>query len=106
MAQPMRKHSPLMPLSPRLGACIVRNDLEIQLIRRAWKDEAFKRRLIEDPQAAIKEELGTEVLAGVEVQVLEEDPKKAYLILPMSPAAIQEEVPDEMLDKVAVSVWT
>jgi hypothetical protein len=106
LEQPSEKHGPVMPVGPRMGACIIRNDLEVRLIQRAWRDDAFKQRLLTDPKAAITEELGVDVLEGVEVEVLEESPKRAFLLLPMHPGKVGVEVPDEELKKVAVSMWT
>lgn len=54
------------------------------LILRAWRDEAFKKRLIADPAAAIKE-AGLELPPDVSLTVLEETDTQRYLVLPAKP---------------------
>jgi len=68
-----------------------------QLIAKAWTDEAFKARLKADPKAAMKE-VGMDVPAGVEIEVVESTQEKAYLVIPPQPVG---ELSDEDLDKVA-----
>ncbi|MBV8885606.1 MAG: NHLP leader peptide family RiPP precursor [Chroococcidiopsidaceae cyanobacterium CP_BM_RX_35] len=97
----------LKPTGQKMGKCILRKDLEALLISKAWKDEAFKQALLSDnPKPAISEVIGTEILEGVEVEVLEESPSKVYLVLPMNPASVLSQVSDADLESVAVSMWT
>src|SRR5436305_1928193 len=67
-----------------------------RIVAKAWSDDAFKQRLLADPAAALQAE-GLPVAAGVELRVVENTDKVAYLTLPAKPA----ELSDEMLDKVA-----
>lgn len=57
-------------------------DLEAKLIEKVMADEAFKRELMSNPKAAIAKELGQEVPAELEIEVLEQVPTKLYLVLP------------------------
>jgi hypothetical protein len=55
-----------------------------QVIAKAWADDAFKQRLLNDPAAVLKEE-GVEIPEGVEVRVVENTDKIFYLLLPPRP---------------------
>ena len=76
-----------------------RSSLHARLIAKAQEDPAFKQRLMDDPRAAIQEEFGIGVPADVEIEVLEEQPTKLYLVLPAKVDDV--ELSDEMLEKVA-----
>ena len=78
-------------------------DLEAKLIEKAMADEAFKRELMSNPKTAIAKELGQEVPAVLEIEVLEQTPTKLYLVLPMSEseASPSEELAEEQLEAVA-----
>jgi hypothetical protein len=68
-----------------------------QLVARAWGDEAFKRRLLAEPAAALAEQ-GIRLPPGVEIRVHEDSPTAVHLTLPPAPS---EELSDEQLDAVA-----
>jgi hypothetical protein len=53
-----------------------------QLLSRAERDPEFRKRLSEDPNSAIQDELGIELPEGLQVRVLEEEPNEAILVLP------------------------
>ena len=55
-----------------------------KLIAKAWMDERFKKRFLENPAAVLKEE-GLEAPYGVEVKVVESTDKVLYLVLPHNP---------------------
>lgn len=79
-------------------------DLEAKLIEKAMADEAFKRELMSNPKAALAKELGQELPADLEFEVLEQTPTKLYLVLPMSESAgdsPSEELAEEQLEAVA-----
>jgi len=63
-----------------------RQQFEQQLIEKAMKDPDFRKRLLENPKAVIKEETGVELPAFVNLRIFEEDPQTVYLILPSVPA--------------------
>ncbi len=52
-----------------------------RLVKKAWSNEALKRRLIHDP-AAVLSEHGIDVRPGFEVRVVENTDNVAYLTLP------------------------
>ena len=76
--------------------------MERRLIEKSSEDEAFRRRLMEDPKAAVEQELGTRLPEGVEVRVVEESADAIYLVLPSaSPIGGGAELSDSELEGVA-----
>jgi hypothetical protein len=67
-----------------------------QMVARAWRDAAFKQRLLDDPRAALAE-LGIAVPKGHEVRVFENNAQLTHLVLPHRPRYLT----DEQLDQVA-----
>jgi hypothetical protein len=78
-----------------------RRELEAQLLDKAWRDEAFRRALVEDPKGTLERELKVKVPEGVSLSVLEETPTSRYLVLPPAPTRDDRELSDEDLDGVA-----
>jgi Nitrile hydratase, alpha chain len=73
------------------AAPTTRHELEAKLVARAWADEGFRERLRGDPRAAVAEETGVSIPESVEIEVLEETPEKAYLVIPLNRVAISDE---------------
>lgn len=71
-----------------------------QLVAQAWADEKLKQRLLDDPATVLKEH-GFEVPAGLEIRVVEDTDKIAYLTLPVKPAADATELDEGQLKAVA-----
>ena len=91
------------------GSGNARAEMERRLIEKSVEDEAFRRRLIEDPKAAVEQELGTRLPEGVRVQAVEETQDTIYLVLPSStPIAGAEgaELSDRELESVAGGAWS
>jgi hypothetical protein len=79
-----------------------RAEVEQRLIERSLQDDAFRRRLLADPKAAVEEELGVQLPAEVQVRVVEETADTIYLALPTaSPAGEGGEISDQELEAVA-----
>jgi hypothetical protein len=77
-------------------------DLQARLIAKAWEDASFKRALLNDPKAAIEQELGVELPDGLEIQVVEETATRICLVLPAPPEELPEgQLPEEQLAAVA-----
>lgn len=77
-------------------------EIEVQrkyahIVAKAWNDEQFKRRLISDPAAVLREE-GIDVPDDVEVRVVENSERVFYLSLPPKPSG---ELSEDQLDKVS-----
>jgi Nitrile hydratase, alpha chain len=68
-----------------------RRELEEKIVARAWADEGFRERLKADPRAAVAEETGITVPESIAIEVIEETPDKAYLVIPTNRMAISDE---------------
>ena len=60
------------------------NAMRERLVDKATTDKAFRERLIADPKNTIREELNVTIPAGFDVEVLEDEATKGYLVLPPS----------------------
>jgi Nitrile hydratase, alpha chain len=79
-----------------------RAEIERTLVQRSLQDEDFRRRLLDDPKAAVEQELGKRLPEGVQVRVVEETAETIYLVLPSaSPVGEGGELSDRELDAVA-----
>jgi len=65
-----------------------RYNIEGRLVRRAWSDPTFRARLIDDPKAALVEELGVDLPEGLEVRVVEERPDLMCIVVPVDTSSI------------------
>jgi hypothetical protein len=68
-----------------------RDELEAQIVARAWADEDFRARLRSNPRAAVAEETGVVIPESIEVEVVEETPEKGYLVIPVNRVEISDE---------------
>ncbi len=75
-----------------------RMEAEAKLIAKAWDDEEFRRALTEDPKGTISNEFGVELPDEMEIEVVEETPRKRYLVLPQPMAG---DLSDDELENVA-----
>jgi hypothetical protein len=75
---------------------LTREELEKEIIKKAQSDDNFKKSLLEKPHEAIAQ-FGVQVPGEVEVRVVEESAKVVYLLLPVNP----DQLTDELLDAVA-----
>jgi hypothetical protein len=77
--------------------------MERRLIGKSVEDESFRQRLIEDPKAAVEQELGTRLPEEVRVVSVEESAETIYLVLPSTPMAGREggALSDQELESVA-----
>ena len=66
-----------------------------KIIARAWRDPAFKAKLVADPAAALKQ-AGMAIPAGVTVKVVENTATHVHFVLPPKPTG---ELSDAALDK-------
>ena len=79
------------------GKILTREEIEKAAISKAWKDENFKKDLMEKPHKALAQ-LGVNVPEKIEIKVVEESAKVLYLVLPVNP---EDELTDESLESVA-----
>jgi hypothetical protein len=85
-----------------------REQMERRLVQRSLQDDAFRRRLLEDPKGAVEQELGTRLPEKVRVEAVEETAETIYLRLPStSPLGEGGELSDRELEAVAGGgTWT
>ncbi|MDP4099026.1 NHLP leader peptide family RiPP precursor [Paenibacillus sp. P96] len=57
-----------------------------QLIQKAWEDQAFREKLMQDPKAAIRELLGVVIPDHIQLKTVQETPDQLYLVIPPDPA--------------------
>jgi Nitrile hydratase, alpha chain len=90
-----------------MGDQTTRRDFELQLIEKAWKDDAFRQVLRSDPRGAVEKELGAKLPAGLQVKLVEESADTFYLVLPAKPdRGPAGQLTDQQLDAVAGGGWT
>ncbi len=73
-----------------------RSDLNrhwVQIVAKAWSDDAFKQRMLADP-AAVLAECGIPVPAGVTIKAVENTSDTVYLTLPAKPEGLTKETLD------------
>ncbi|SFS67166.1 NHLP leader peptide family RiPP precursor [Paenibacillus sp. BC26] len=63
-------------------------ELQQQIIEKAWSDESFKAQLLADPKAALKEAFNLTLPEDVELVVIEETPSKLALVIPQNPSEV------------------
>ncbi|HPZ43894.1 MAG TPA: NHLP leader peptide family RiPP precursor [Bacillota bacterium] len=78
---------------------LTREELEKKIIKKAQSDHNFKKFLMEKPHEAIAQ-FGVQVPEEVEVRVVEESANVVYLVVPVNP----DELTDELLNAVAGGV--
>ena len=79
-----------------------RAEMERSIVQRSLQDEDFRQRLLEDPRAAMEEELGTRLPDEVRVVAVEETADTIYLALPsVSNVGEKGELSDRELEGVA-----
>lgn len=81
---------------------MTRQELEQQVLSRAWKDQDFRQELKTNPHEAIKRELGVTIPAEMHVFVHEEASPTLHLFFNVNPAQrLVTELSDEELERVA-----
>jgi hypothetical protein len=70
--------------------------IERRVVHRAWSDPQFRKRLLDDPRAALGEELGFDVPESLTVSVVEEDPNHLCIVIPVDLSPISWEVATAM----------
>jgi hypothetical protein len=81
---------------------ISRAEFERGLIQRSLEDETFRQRLLDEPKAAVEQELGRQLPESIEVRVVQESQDTIYLVLPSRAAVAQgSELSDQDLEKVS-----
>ncbi len=56
--------------------------LEDQVIKKAMKDDSFRKKLLEDPKIVFELETGVKLPESLNIMVLQEDQNNVYLVIP------------------------
>lgn len=86
-----------------------RKDFEVSLVAKAWTNEAFKQQLLDNPKAAVEQELGEQLPEGMNVEIIQEPANTLYIVLPTKPessAELSDGLSDEELEAVAGGVMS
>jgi hypothetical protein len=75
-----------------------------ELYRRAATDRELRKRLVSDPRAALRAELGIDIPPEIEIDVVEESADRMVLVLPHLPEGA--ELDDTELDAAAGGLWS
>jgi hypothetical protein len=80
-----------------------RAEMERRIVKRSLEDDAFRQELLEDPKAAVEQELGTRLPEEVRVVAVEETADTVYLVIPLRSTEAQEagELSDRELEAVS-----
>lgn len=62
--------------------------LKEKIIQKAWEDEAFKKQLLSNPKAALKEAFGIVIPSHINIKTVEETTNEFVLVLPENPALV------------------
>ncbi len=71
-----------------------------KVITKAWKDPAYKRKLLDNPDSTLKSE-GFDIPKGMHVEFHENNDKVVHFTLPKRP---EGELSDEQLRKIAAAI--
>jgi hypothetical protein len=69
-----------------------------RIIEQAMRDENFRRRLLQNPEQALRETLGMSVPQGVKIHVYEDTPQDVHIVLPPAPTGGMQELSDADLE--------
>ena len=72
-----------------------------KIIAKAWSDEAFKKRLLAEPDKVLAEH-GIEAPAGMEMKVVENTDKVSYFVLPTMPAELNDMMVEDRISAQAI----
>ena len=73
----------------------IRQQVEANMIAKAWEDESYKKELLTNSKAVIEREFNFQLPDEVSVTVLEENSSNLYFTIPNCPAEVSEEALSE-----------
>lgn len=80
---------------------MTRKDLEAKIIAKAWSDDDFCRKFLEDPKGQFEEHLSTKLPESLIMEAYQEDSNHLYFVIPAKPQMDLDELSDEDLEKIA-----
>lgn len=92
-----------MPDDNKKPTYVSRTDFEAAIVKRAWADPQYKKRLLANPRAVFEEELrkyraDAKLPENIQFYVHEETPNAMHMTLPMNPAEYGQLTGDEWMD--------
>ncbi|MEM7531975.1 MAG: NHLP leader peptide family RiPP precursor [Chloroflexota bacterium] len=85
--------------TPVAEAVRPRIELLSTVIARTWTDPTFRARLLLDPRATLTDELGYELPAEMDIEILQEATDKLYIVVPPDPTEL--ELSTDVLEEIA-----
>ena len=85
---------------PEAAGEISRDQISAAIAEKAWKDEAFHKEVLANPNKAYEQYLGRPVPAGMTIKVVEDTPNTVHFVIPAKPANAGE-LSDSELENVA-----
>lgn len=82
------------------AASPTRRDLETRLVEKCWKDQEFKKAVMNDPKGILERYTGQKLPEQLRIFIHEEDPNTLHFSIPPAPAKLSE-LSDEELERVA-----
>ena len=82
-----------------------RSDTEKKVNMRAWKDPEFRKKLIKNPQEALKEFGVENIPAFVNIKIVEEPKNEWTIVLHTPPPNVKNLSEEEMQNLAAGSEW-
>lgn len=83
-----------------IAASPTRRDLETRLVEKCWKDQEFKKAVINDPKGILERYTGQKLPEQLRIFIHEEDPNTLHFSIPPAPEKLSE-LSDEELERVA-----
>ena len=80
-----------------------RRELMKKVIIKAWKDEAFKKKLIKNPKETLNE-FGVNLPENKEMRVLEETDETTFLVIPKCPSG-HDQLDNSELERLTAGHW-
>ncbi len=78
-------------------------EVQSKVIARAWKDEEFCKKLLENPKEALKE-FGIDLPENVKITAVQEEANHLYFVLPEAPIK-GSELSKQDLEKLAAAAY-
>jgi len=75
-----------------------------KIVAKAWADEDYKQRLLDDPASVLKAE-GAELPEGVALKCVEATESQAWLVLPPRPTTGSIQAGEERLSAISCDSW-
>ena len=79
---------------------VTRDQISAAIAEKAWKDEAFHKEVLANPNKVYEQHMGQPLPPGVTIKVVEDTPNTVHFVIPARPAHAGE-LSDSELENVA-----